>query len=144
MLRATIHMQINFAQWGLIENVTASYHIWGGGILCSCQKQNTKALKWVMKLLLRLLCNSLPFFFHFLQGTLECLEEEMLSFFSVSPESVYTTMMENGYWFYRLLISLSFTFLVAFNEQIRKKVKNKSVFVSVCLVIIILSGYLWY
>ncbi|XP_073450157.1 R3H domain-containing protein 4 isoform X1 [Aquarana catesbeiana] len=30
-------------------------------------------------------------------GTLECLEEEMLSFFSVSPESVYTAMMENSY-----------------------------------------------
>ncbi|XP_018099103.1 R3H domain-containing protein 4 isoform X2 [Xenopus laevis] len=28
-------------------------------------------------------------------GTLECLEEEMLSFFSVSPESVYIAMMEN-------------------------------------------------
>ncbi|XP_077331775.1 R3H domain-containing protein 4 isoform X2 [Lithobates pipiens] len=30
-------------------------------------------------------------------GTLECLEEEMLSFFSVSPESVYTAMMENRF-----------------------------------------------
>ncbi|XP_075062086.1 R3H domain-containing protein 4 isoform X1 [Mixophyes fleayi] len=30
-------------------------------------------------------------------GTLECLEEEMLSFFSVSPESVYIAMMENSY-----------------------------------------------
>ncbi|XP_063311638.1 R3H domain-containing protein 4 [Pelobates fuscus] len=30
-------------------------------------------------------------------GTLECLEEEMLSFFSVTPESVYTAMMENSY-----------------------------------------------
>ncbi|KAM4809068.1 R3H domain-containing protein 4 isoform 2-T2 [Rhinophrynus dorsalis] len=30
-------------------------------------------------------------------GTLECLEEEMLSFFSVSPESVYITLMENGF-----------------------------------------------
>ncbi|KAM9330092.1 R3H domain-containing protein 4 [Gastrophryne carolinensis] len=30
-------------------------------------------------------------------GTLECLEEEMLSFFSVSPESVYIALMENSY-----------------------------------------------
>ncbi|XP_069818493.1 R3H domain-containing protein 4 isoform X1 [Dendropsophus ebraccatus] len=30
-------------------------------------------------------------------GTLEDLEEEMLSFFSVSPESVYIAMMENSY-----------------------------------------------
>ncbi|KAG8594583.1 hypothetical protein GDO81_001259 [Engystomops pustulosus] len=30
-------------------------------------------------------------------GTLEVLEEEMLSFFSVSPESVYIAMMENSY-----------------------------------------------
>nr|DBA28399.1 TPA: hypothetical protein GDO54_008771 [Pyxicephalus adspersus] len=30
-------------------------------------------------------------------GTLECLEEEMLQFFSVSPESVYIAMMENRY-----------------------------------------------
>ncbi|KAG8454640.1 hypothetical protein GDO86_001020 [Hymenochirus boettgeri] len=30
-------------------------------------------------------------------GTLECLEEEMLSFFSVSPEAIYVSMMENGY-----------------------------------------------
>ncbi|KAM8960100.1 R3H domain-containing protein 4 [Pelodytes ibericus] len=28
-------------------------------------------------------------------GTLECLEEEMLSFFTVTPESVYIAMMEN-------------------------------------------------
>ncbi|KAM3938913.1 R3H domain-containing protein 4 [Leptodactylus fuscus] len=30
-------------------------------------------------------------------GTLEDLEDEMLSFFSVSPESVYIAMMENSY-----------------------------------------------
>ncbi|XP_068127334.1 R3H domain-containing protein 4 [Hyperolius riggenbachi] len=30
-------------------------------------------------------------------GTLECLEEEMLSFFTVSPESVYISMMDNSY-----------------------------------------------
>ncbi|XP_040273467.1 R3H domain-containing protein 4 isoform X1 [Bufo bufo] len=30
-------------------------------------------------------------------GTLEDLEEEMLSFFSVNPESVYISMMENSY-----------------------------------------------
>ncbi|XP_075681475.1 R3H domain-containing protein 4 [Rhinoderma darwinii] len=30
-------------------------------------------------------------------GTLEFLEEEMLSFFSVSPESVYISMMDNSY-----------------------------------------------
>uniref|UniRef100_A0A8C5QTL3 R3H domain containing 4 n=1 Tax=Leptobrachium leishanense TaxID=445787 RepID=A0A8C5QTL3_9ANUR len=30
-------------------------------------------------------------------GTLELLEEEMLSFFSVTPESVYIAMMENSY-----------------------------------------------
>lgn len=30
-------------------------------------------------------------------GMLEVLEEEMLSFFSVTPESVYISMMENSY-----------------------------------------------
>ncbi|XP_072260885.1 R3H domain-containing protein 4 isoform X1 [Pyxicephalus adspersus] len=34
-------------------------------------------------------------------GTLECLEEEMLQFFSVSPESVYIAMMENRFQFPR-------------------------------------------
>ncbi|XP_053558801.1 R3H domain-containing protein 4 isoform X2 [Bombina bombina] len=36
---------------------------------------------------------------HIPMGTLECLEEEILSFFSVSPESVYTSMMENRFRF---------------------------------------------
>ncbi|XP_048353989.1 R3H domain-containing protein 4 [Sphaerodactylus townsendi] len=35
-------------------------------------------------------------------GTLECLEEEILAFFSVSPRSVYTAMMDNS--FKRLLL----------------------------------------
>uniref|UniRef100_A0A8D0GMG0 R3H domain containing 4 n=1 Tax=Sphenodon punctatus TaxID=8508 RepID=A0A8D0GMG0_SPHPU len=35
-------------------------------------------------------------------GTLECLEEELLAFFSVSPRSVYTAMMDNS--FERLLL----------------------------------------
>ncbi|XP_069596178.1 R3H domain-containing protein 4 [Ranitomeya imitator] len=39
---------------------------------------------------------------HVPMGTLEVLEEEMLSFFSVSPESVYIAMMENSY--HRLLL----------------------------------------
>ncbi|XP_053320537.1 R3H domain-containing protein 4 isoform X2 [Spea bombifrons] len=30
-------------------------------------------------------------------GTLECLEEEMLSFFSITPESVYIALMENRF-----------------------------------------------
>ncbi|XP_077187781.1 R3H domain-containing protein 4 isoform X2 [Paroedura picta] len=30
-------------------------------------------------------------------GTLECLEEEILTFFSVSPRSVYTAMMDNRF-----------------------------------------------
>ncbi|XP_040273468.1 R3H domain-containing protein 4 isoform X2 [Bufo bufo] len=34
-------------------------------------------------------------------GTLEDLEEEMLSFFSVNPESVYISMMENRFQFRR-------------------------------------------
>ncbi|XP_050789905.1 R3H domain-containing protein 4 isoform X3 [Gopherus flavomarginatus] len=35
-------------------------------------------------------------------GTLECLEEELLAFFSVTPHSVYTAMMDNS--FERLLL----------------------------------------
>ncbi|NXW11436.1 R3HD4 protein, partial [Fregetta grallaria] len=38
----------------------------------------------------------------FLQGTLEGLEEELLAFFSVTPHSVYTALMDNS--FERLLL----------------------------------------
>ncbi|XP_043391944.1 R3H domain-containing protein 4 isoform X5 [Chelonia mydas] len=38
----------------------------------------------------------------YMEGTLECLEEELLAFFSVTPHSVYTAMMDNS--FERLLL----------------------------------------